>query len=127
MVTAAVSGLTETASFALTNAVGKPATIAATGGTPQSTVIRTAFAQPLQATVKDAGGNLVPGVVVTFTAPTSGASGTFAGNVRTATTNASGVATSVTFTANSTAGSYTVTGSVQGVSATANFSLTNSQ
>ena len=127
MVTAAVSGLTETASFALTNAVGKPATIAATGGTPQSTVIRTAFAQPLQATVKDAGGNLVPGVVVTFKAPTSGASGTFAGNVRTATTNASGVATSVTFTANSTAGSYTVTGSVQGVSATANFSLTNSQ
>src|SRR2546430_17657173 len=52
----------------------------------------------------------VPGVVVTFAAPAAtGASGTFAGNVNTATTNASGIATSAVFTANATAGSYNVT------------------
>jgi hypothetical protein len=126
-VTGSVSGLTETASFALTNAVGKPASITATGGTPQSAAIKTAFAEPLQATVKDAGGNPVSGVVVTFKPPTSGAGGTFAGNVKTATTNASGVATSVTFTANSTTGSYTVTASYQGAKTPASFSLTNTQ
>jgi hypothetical protein len=63
---------------------------------------------------------------VTFTAPSSGASGTFAGGVNTATTDASGKATSAIFTANSTTGGpYTVTASVSGVSAPANFSLTN--
>ena len=65
------------------------------------------------------------GVTVTFTAPSSGASGTFAGGANTATTNSSGVATSAVFTANSTAGSYTVSASVGGVSTPASFALTN--
>src|SRR5260370_383470 len=57
---------------------------------------------------------------------TSGASGTFAGGVNTAVTNAQGVATAAVFTANSTAGGpYNVTASVSGVSTPANFSLTN--
>src|SRR5204862_142396 len=94
--------------------------------TPQSATINTAFAAPLVATVKDAGGNPVAGVTVTFTAPGSGASGSFAGGVNTATTNGSGVATSATFTANNVAGGpYTVTASVAGVATPANFSLTN--
>lgn len=126
-VTGTVSGVTGTAAFSLTNAAGKPASITASGGTPQSAKIKTAFTKPLQATVKDAGGNLLAGVVVTFKAPTSGAGGTFAGGVKTATTNASGVATSATFTANSTVGSYSVTATFTGAKTPASFSLTNTQ
>ena len=63
---------------------------------------------------------------MTFTAPSSGASGTFSGGVNTATTNAQGVATAAVLTANATVGGpYTVTATVSGVVATANFSLTN--
>ncbi|OLC92743.1 MAG: hypothetical protein AUH86_18145 [Acidobacteria bacterium 13_1_40CM_4_58_4] len=125
-VTASVSGVSIPANFSLTNLTGAAASITATAGTPQSTTINTAFATQLQATVKDSFGNPVSGVLVTFTAPTSGASGTFAGGVNTATTNVSGVATAPVFTANSTAGGpYTVTASASGVATPANFSLTN--
>jgi hypothetical protein len=63
---------------------------------------------------------------VTFTAPASGASGTFAGGTNTATTNAQGIATANTFTANNIAGGpYNVTASAAGVATPANFSLTN--
>ncbi len=99
-------------------------TIAATSGTPQSAAVGAAFAAPLVATVTT-GGSPTSGVTVTFTAPATGATGTFAGGVNTATTNASGVATSAAFTAGTTAGAYTVTASVSGVSTTASFSLTN--
>jgi hypothetical protein len=99
--------------------------ITATSGTPQSAMVNTAFAAPLVATVTT-GGSPTSGVVVTFTAPAAtGASGTFAGGVNTATTNASGVATSAVFTANGTAGAYTVTASATGTSTPASFSLTN--
>jgi hypothetical protein len=110
---------------ATTTSSGGTPNITATGGTPQSAVINTAFAAQLQATVRDAANNPLSGVVVTFTAPTSGASGTFAGGVNTATTNASGVATSATFTANGTAGGpYNVVASATGATS-ASFSLTN--
>jgi len=124
-VTATVSGVASPANFSLTNLTGAPASIAATAGTPQNATINTAYTTAFQATVKDAGNNPVSGVTVTFTAPGSGASGTFAGGVNTATTNASGVATAVVFTANITAGAYAVTASVTGVASPANFSLTN--
>jgi hypothetical protein len=103
-----------------------PSTITATGGTPQSTLINTAFSTALQATVYDNHHNPIPGVLVTFTAPTSGASGTFpSSNI--ATTNASGQA-SVPFTANATAGGpYTVTANTTPPPSLtpASFSLTN--
>jgi hypothetical protein len=60
--------------------------------------------------------------VVTFTAPSSGASTSPA--VKTATIGPSGQA-SVSVTANSVAGSYTVTASARGVATPARFSLTN--
>ena len=123
-VAATVAGVTTAANFALTNTAGTASSITATSGTPQSAGINTAFAAPLVATVKDSGGNPVQGVTVTFTAPASGASGSFAGS-NTATTNASGVATSTVFTANATAGSYTVAATVAGVTTAANFALTN--
>ena len=103
-------------------------TITATGGTPQSTPIGTAFPTPLAVHVADGLGQPLPGVTVTFTAPASGASGTFAGGVTTvqATTNASGdMDTPTVFTANTTLGAYSVTASVEGASASATFSLTN--
>ena len=123
-VTASVSGVSTMASFSLTNKAGAAASIAATAGTPQSANTDTLFKTALQATVKDSEGNLVPGVTVTFAAPTSGASATFSS--KTATTNSSGVAT-VTATANATTGTYAVTAAVSGVSADAKFSLTNSK
>jgi hypothetical protein len=101
------------------------ASIAATSGTGQKTAITTAFANPLVVTVKDASGNPISGVMVAFTAPSTGASGAFAAGVNTATTNAQGVATSATFIANGTVGTYAVTAIVTGLSSTATFVLTN--
>ena len=112
----------------MTNTAAPVETITATSGTPQSALIDKAFAQPLVATVTT-GGSPDSGVVVTFTAPLSGASGAFAGgsNTVTATTDASGVATSPIFTANGSTGTYTVTATVTGVSSAADFSLTNTK
>jgi hypothetical protein len=104
-----------------------PASIAAAAGNGQSATVSSAFATNLGVTVTDSAGNVVSNVGVTFTAPPSGASGTFANGTATttATTNSSGVGTASTFTANSTAGSYSITASVSGVSTNARFSLTN--
>jgi hypothetical protein len=102
-VAATVVGVATPANFALTNTVGQPQQIIITSGTPQTATVTTAFALPLAVKVEDGGGNPVPGVTVTFTAPSTGASGTFTGG-NTAVTNTSGVATSGTFTANATSG-----------------------
>ena len=111
-----------TASFSLTNNPGPPAAISATAGTPQTTAVSTAFASPLQITVRDASNNLLSGVTVTFAVPGSGASSAL--SALSAVTNASGVA-SVTATANASVGSYNVSASVAGVSPAAVFALTN--
>jgi hypothetical protein len=124
-VTGTADGLTTTPGFALTNKPGPPASIAATGGTPQSTKVNTPFATNLAATVNDTYGNPVPGVTVTFNAPASGASGTFAGGVNTATTNAQGVATAAVFTANNIAGDYVVTATAGAFTTNPGFALTN--
>src|SRR6185369_14538260 len=108
------------ASFALSNTSAEPASLVASGGTPQSTLTGTPFSSFLQATVKDSGGNPISGVTVTFTAPASGASATLSS--ATAATNASGVA-SVSAIANNISGAYTVTASVGAFSVT--FALTN--
>ncbi len=112
-------------SFSLTNtnAAGPPASITASGGSPQSTAVGTAFRNALQATVKDSAGNPVPGATVTFAMPGAGPSA--AGAVLSSTmavTNASGLA-SVTATANHITGSYVVTATVGALSV--GFSLTN--
>jgi len=128
VVTATVSGVSTPADFSLTNAAGPPATITATSGTPQTAGINSAFTAPLVATVLDGGSNPVSGVIVTFTAPATGASGTFTNGTATETdtTNASGMATSTTFTANGTVGGpYTVTATVASLSTPASFNLTN--
>jgi len=106
---------------------GEPASITASGGTGQMTVIGTSFPNPLVATVQDSSGDGVPGVTVTFTVNPGSfeQSGTFSNSTGTITvaTDNSGQASSGTFTANSQAGSYTVTARAGTLSAT--FNLTN--
>ena len=99
--------------------------IAATSGTGQSAADGAAFTAPLVATVTT-NGTPTAGVTVTFAAPSSGASGTFASGANTATTDASGKATSAVFSANTTVGGpYTVTATAPGATTSASFSLTN--
>ena len=72
---------------------------------------------PLKVRVLDNQGNLVHNALVTFTAPSSGASGTFATTgTRTATaiTDNSGVATAPVYTANHLEGEYTLGAAVTG-------------
>jgi hypothetical protein len=101
--------------------------ITATSGGPQSAVVGQPFAAPLVATVTT-NGSPASGVAVTFTAPATGASGTFVNKTATETdkTDANGVATSTTFTANATSGGpYTVSATASGATTPATFSLTN--
>src|SRR4029079_5302890 len=81
-------------------------TILTTSGSSQSTPINIFFAVPVVAAVRSPFGEPLSGVVVTFSAPASGASGAFPGNVTSVsvTTNAAGFATAPTFTANSVVG-----------------------
>jgi len=126
-VTAAATGLT-TVNFSLTNTAGTASTMTPyVGTTPQSATINTAFGNPLAVTVKDANSNPVSGVNVTFTAPTTGASGKFANmtNTTQATTGSNGRATATAFTANtSVGGPYNVVASAPGLTSV-NFALTN--
>jgi hypothetical protein len=128
VVTASVSGASAPANFNLTNTAAPVESIAATSGTPQSALVGAAFGAPLVATVTT-GGTPNSGVAVTFTAPASGAGGTFAttppSTTAMVTTGANGVATSPAFTANATPGLYTVTASASGVSTPVGFNLTN--
>lgn len=72
------------------------------------------LATPLQVAVLDAIGSPVGGVVVTFTAPSSGTGGVFPSTndiTATATTAQSGIATAPAYIANSELGSYVITAS----------------
>ncbi|MBK7470670.1 MAG: Ig-like domain-containing protein [Betaproteobacteria bacterium] len=74
-------------------------------GSGQATAVNAPFSQPLRVTIRDATGQVVPGVTVNFSAPGAGASATLsAGSV---VTDANGVA-QVNATANANAGSYAV-------------------
>jgi hypothetical protein len=126
-ISASVLGVVTGASFGLTNLAGPAASVAPSVGSPQSATISTAFGTALQALVKDASNNPVSGVTVAFTAPGSGASGSFPGrqSVATAVTNASGIATAPVFTANTIAGAYAISASAAGVPTVTSFALTN--
>ncbi len=121
--TATVSGIATPASFDLTNIAGAVHSIVSSLGTPQNAMVNTTFTTPLGVTVNDAGNNPIGGITVTFSAPGSGASATFASGVA-ANTDASGYA-QIDAIANSVAGNYIITASVAGATATASFALTN--
>jgi hypothetical protein len=110
--------------------------LAASAGTPQSAGVNTAFGTALAVSVSESCASCtsaVAGVPVTFSAPGTGPSGTFAASATvtaTVASNASGVATAPTFTANAVVGGpYPVTASAttpeQAVPASASFALTN--
>ncbi len=93
-------------------------------GNGQQCALNTPFPAPLVCGANSSAGEPVAGGVVTFTAPTAGASCTFpSGNPVRITLNTNGDAI-VTPTANNTLGSYTVAATANGASGT-NFSLTN--
>src|SRR5690606_30199512 len=91
-------------------------------GSGQSAPVDSAFAQPLQARVVDALGGAVPGVVVDFSAPGTGAGAALAPPL--AVTDHNGVAATAA-TANGLAGSYEVTAAAGTLVAVPGFSLTN--
>ena len=122
-VTATAPGIVGTASFSLTNTLSAPGSISIVSGTEQSTTVSTAFSTPLVSLVKDASGDPMSGITVTFAAPGTGASATFVGG-STATTNSLGEA-AVSIDANATAGVFTVSASVSGVATPASFTLSN--
>ncbi len=111
-------------SFALTNtAAGLPARIVAIPLTHRSARVGGRFPQPLQVRVLDAGGDPVAGATVAFAlesatvaacggSAAAGASFLGGGTEATATTDASGLATSPPFAAGAAAGAFTATASV---------------
>src|SRR4029077_3989765 len=95
-------------------------------GPTQSTVVNTNYAQLLFAKVTDALGNPLPGVIVTFTPPAAGPSGTFAGQpIATVRTNTAGIAMAPVFKANAKAGNFAVTVGFGGAAAPETIALTN--
>jgi hypothetical protein len=121
------SGSLTSVQFSLTNNPGAPAALQILSGNNQSTTVNTAFGSPLVVQLVDQYGNAVPqgGTLVTFTAPSTGASAAFgSSSTITVTTGNNGQVSSGAFSANTVAGSYQVqvtSGSLTGVQ----FSLTN--
>jgi hypothetical protein len=98
---------------------GKPVELTAGIGSTQSTPAGNLFPIRLAVTVTDAEGNPVQSVLVTFSAPLSGASGRFTVRGRVfhsdkveVKTNACGIAVAPAFTANHTQGGYVVNATI---------------
>ncbi|MES2178081.1 MAG: Ig-like domain-containing protein [Gemmatimonadota bacterium] len=98
------TGLASTSTSTITMNAGTPATMTRNAGDAQTATAGTAVSIPPSVLVKDAGGNPVAGVSVTF-GPASG-NGSVTGG--TATTNASGIATVGSWSLSTTAGSNTL-------------------
>jgi len=109
---------------ALVSAVAsaQPASLAARSATQLSGSVGHAYDRQLRVVVYDEWGAELPDVVVSFTAPVSGASASFSPSP--AVTDESGEA-SVTPIANGTIGVYSVTAAVAGVAQTVTFTLFN--
>jgi hypothetical protein len=99
--------------------------LSATRGDGQSAAAGSSFTAPLRVKLVDAFGHGVVGAVVRFSAPGSGAGGTFAGVAASVlvATDANGFATAPAFTANDIAGGYQVNASAG--AATTSFTLSN--
>jgi hypothetical protein len=122
---ASSGALAATMSGLITVVAGPAATVAASDGTPQSTIVSTPFPLRFAAQVRDVAGNPAKGIQVIWSAPPSGASGAFASGGAIGTTDTNGYATSGVFTANVIAGSYVVTATVAGVASKAEYKLSN--
>ncbi|MEB3274124.1 MAG: CHAT domain-containing protein, partial [Prochlorothrix sp.] len=120
-VVTATSGTAST-SLSLTNLAGAPSNLLILGGNNQSTVVNTAFSSPLTVQVTDQYGNPISGRLITFTAPSSGAS-LRVSSLR-LTTDSTGIARTDA-RANTIAGNYPVAATVATTSLNSTFSLTN--
>lgn len=106
---------------------GLPVSVYAYAGTPQSTLPCQVFREPLRALALDSIGSPAGSITITFSAPSSGASGIFSTSLSITTTEytqGDGLA-SAYFIANAITSSYTVTASASGVITPANFLLRN--
>lgn len=107
---------------------GSAAVFYAAEGLDQVVTILEPLAVGLKAAVLDSAGSPVNNASVTFNAPDSGASGTFAGTgslTATVQTTESGIASAPVFTANDLGGAYNVLASLNGFANPAVFHLTN--
>jgi hypothetical protein len=98
------------ATYTVTATTGPPATFSIDSGNSQKAALKSPLPLPLSVKVKDAHGNAVSGVSVTFT--DGGAGGSF--SQLTATTDASGVATT-SYTTGTVAGVVDITASMAGL------------
>ena len=96
-----VDGVNKLAVFTLTALASAPYAISPVRGTSQEAQLGADFAVPLAVTVTDGSSNPVAGAQVTFSAPTSGASGVFAGHGQSVavSTSSKGVAVAPSFSA----------------------------
>ncbi len=97
--------------------------IAASAGTPQSAVIKNAFANRLTVKITDAWGRPLSGTAVTFAAPLRGPSALL--SATTAASDANGLA-SINASANDLPGTYTITATIASGASTT-FSLSNNR
>lgn len=104
-------GLSAATSSSIALAAGLAATVQAASNTSPQATVNTAVATPPSVVVKDASGNGVPGVAVTFTI--AGGAGTLTG--ATQSTDAAGVATVGSWTLPKAAGQYTLNAAATGV------------
>src|SRR5207247_2657148 len=103
--TATTTGTTDAATFALRNTAAQATTITPGVAAAESTSVGTTFAVRLAVTVTDENDNPVPGVRVTFSAPTHGPTARFGRRRTTAVvTNRDGVAVAASLTAGPPAG-----------------------
>ncbi|MEO6775574.1 MAG: Ig-like domain-containing protein [Kofleriaceae bacterium] len=122
-ITASLTGSAAPIAFTLANTPGPASAIEASlGSTPQNTQVDHPFVQPLVARVSDAFGNNIPGAVVTFAAPPTGATGALMAT--SATTGDDGRA-STSITAGTVSGAFVVSATTAGVAAAAAFRLAN--
>ena len=124
--TASSSAAPGTVLFHLRNVPGAAATVATGAATGETATVGAAFPVRPAVTVTDAKGNAVAGALVTFSAPSRGASGRFAHRGRTVVvkTDAHGIAVAPAFVANRVAGGYALRASVRGARPAA-FALVN--
>jgi hypothetical protein len=122
-----VNGVSKLTVFTLTDVAAAPYAISAGAGTSQEAQLGSDFAVPLAVTVTDENGNPASGAQVTFSAPTNGASGVFAGHGPSVTvgTDSRGVALAPSFSAGSVTGGYIVTARVAGLESPATFAMVN--
>ncbi len=127
VVTASVAGTVEPVQFHLENYQPVPTKLTIIGGNGIYASTLRPFDARQRVHVEDDYGQPLDGVEVTFTAPSTGASGTFPGGILSASvmTGTDGNATSPEFTANAIQGTYVMLASVQGLDQTVGFTLTN--